>query len=323
MKRLIFLFACLLLIGSCKTDFSTIAQYKEVMVVYGLLDQNDTIQYIRVGRAFLGEGNVLVMAQQADSINYPDDALEVTMERQTGSQTISYPLTRIDTIDKETGVFNVKQKFYADVNPINTSATYKVTVHNKITGATTSSSTGIVKAPPSIESPNPSTRIDFANNTDLIIQFYAGQLAKIYSVGLQFRYREIDFTTQDTTWKYFTWSLGQKPAAVGSLIEFRAVRLEFFNKVRDNMAPEPNKSKKFPADATVFPMDVQIIGVTEELNTFVSLTNPTSGIAQEPPFYTNIENGIGIFSSRNIRDVLYDFHEHTKDTLTTLGYFEE
>jgi hypothetical protein len=320
MKKVLLLLSAVLLLNSCETDFKTTAPYKEVMVVYGLLDPNDSIQFIRVGKSFLGEGNVLVMSQQADSITYADDALEVTMEKQTGSQTQSYALTRIDTIDKETGIFNVKQKFYADVNPLNTSATYKLIVKNKNTGYTVSSKTGIVGNPPSIELPNPSASIDFAVNSELVIQFYAGQQARIYNVSLLFRYIEIDLLTADTTWKYFTWSLGQKLTSPGSLVEFRANRLEFFNHVRDNLVAEPNKSKKFlnyPDQSAIKPIDIQIIGVTEELNTFVSLANPSTGIVQDPPFYTNIENGIGIFSSRNISDVFYDFSSHTDDTLTT------
>jgi hypothetical protein len=326
MKKVLFLLSAALLLNSCETDFETTAPYKEVMVVYGLLDPNDSIQYIRVGKAFLGEGNVLVMAQQADSINYPDDALEVTMQRQTSSQTISYPLTRIDTIDKESGVFNVKQKFYADVNPVNTAATYTLTIKNKNTGYSVTSQTGIVKNPPSIELPNPSARIDFANNNEFVVQFYAGQLARIYNVALRFRYLEVDLTTADTTWKDFTWTLGQLPASAGNLVEFHANRMEFFNRVRDNLAPEPNKEKLFKKyDAINFPfkpMDLVIIGVTEELNTFVSLTNPSTGIVQDPPFYTNVENGIGIFSSRNLHKVPYDFADHTYDTLTLLQYME-
>jgi hypothetical protein len=323
MKKVLFLLSAVLLLNSCETDFKTIAPYKEVMVVYGLLDPNDSIQYIRVGKAFLGEGNVLVMAQQADSTTYADDALEVIMEKQTGSQTQSYALTRIDTIDKETGIFNVKQKFYADVNPLNTSATYKLTVKNKNTGYIVTSKTGIVSNPPSIELPNPSASIDFAANSEFVTQFYAGQQARIYNVSLLFRYIEIDLLTADTTWKSFTWTLGQQATSAGSLVEFTANRLEFFNRVRDHLAAEPNKSKKFlkyPDRTSIKPIVIQIIGVTEELNTFVSLTNPSTGIVQDPPFYTNIENGIGIFSSRNIDDVPYNFSEHTRDTLTQLQY---
>jgi len=65
------LYLSVVLLSSCSTDFNTTAPYKEIMVVYGLLNPVDQTQYIRVGKAYLGEGNSIVMAQQKDSINFP------------------------------------------------------------------------------------------------------------------------------------------------------------------------------------------------------------------------------------------------------------
>src|SRR6185295_16890060 len=104
---------------------------------------NENIQYIRVSKAYLGEGNALIMAQQSDSINY-GNVLDVTMERTVNEVTISYPLIRIDTIPKTEGTFNTFQIFYADTHKVITNASYKITVHNNSTGLTATSSTGIV-----------------------------------------------------------------------------------------------------------------------------------------------------------------------------------
>ena len=37
---------------------------------------------------------------------------------------------------------------------------------------------------------------------------------------------------------------------------------------------------------------------SEELSNYIEVTNPSNTIVQEKPIYTNISNGIGIFSSR-------------------------
>ena len=39
----------------------------------------------------------------------------------------------------------------------------------------------------------------------------------------------------------------------------------------------------------------------DELNTYMEVNEPSSGIVQDKPDYTNIENGIGLFSCRFVR----------------------
>ena len=81
------------------------APYKEITVVYGLLNTADTVQWIRINKAFLGMGNALVMAQQPDSINYPD-ILDVKLQEYEGSTLRkTFSLLRDSSIQKEPGVF--------------------------------------------------------------------------------------------------------------------------------------------------------------------------------------------------------------------------
>ena len=46
-----------------------IGDFKETAVVYGLLDQSDSVHYVKINRAFIGPGNSLEFAQIPDS-NY-------------------------------------------------------------------------------------------------------------------------------------------------------------------------------------------------------------------------------------------------------------
>ena len=91
-----FIAAALILSASlyaCKTDFDVIAPYREVMVIDGLLDATDSVQTVSVTKAFLGEGNALVMAQQSDSLNYAD-VLDVQLEKVSGGQDSVFIMTR-------------------------------------------------------------------------------------------------------------------------------------------------------------------------------------------------------------------------------------
>ena len=113
MNKLLILLSIPFLLVSCSTDFDTTADYKEIMVVYGLLNQYDSVQLIKVNKAFLGEGNALIMAQQRDSVNY-GDILDVRLEKiDNGNVTATYSLQRDTTVPRAPGIFhNPYQVFY-------------------------------------------------------------------------------------------------------------------------------------------------------------------------------------------------------------------
>ncbi|HRD40673.1 MAG TPA: hypothetical protein PLC65_18735, partial [Bacteroidia bacterium] len=56
--------------NSCKNELNILAPYKESISVYAVLNPQETRNYVRVNRIFLGEGNSFQMAQVNDSINY-------------------------------------------------------------------------------------------------------------------------------------------------------------------------------------------------------------------------------------------------------------
>ena len=58
------------MIYSCSTDVELNADYKDITVIYALLDKNSEYQYIKVNKAFLGEASVAEMASVSDSFTY-------------------------------------------------------------------------------------------------------------------------------------------------------------------------------------------------------------------------------------------------------------
>jgi hypothetical protein len=318
MKK-IFLLLFVVFISSCKTDFDTIAPYKEVMVAYGLLNPNESIQYIRIGKAYLGEGNSLVMAQQSDSINYAD-ILDVKMERTMNNVTASYPLIRIDSIPKESGVFNSYQVLYADTNNVLSSATYKIIIRNTVTGLTAIGSTGIVgntrKQDGSDGLENPSTTsIGFTGTQSIYVKFVPGNFSKAYNTTLRFYYLEKDISgVPYTVSKSFDWNLGDQNLSnnVSDGVTFPFIKRDFFIAVAAGVLPDPNKRRQMQSG-----FHIMTTGITEDLYTYISLTNPSGGIAQDRPFYSNVENAIGIFSSRNVRLHNYNISTQSIDSLQT------
>ena len=53
--------------NSCKEDIELVGSYKETAVIYALLDQSESIHFLKINRAFIGPGNALEIAKNPDS----------------------------------------------------------------------------------------------------------------------------------------------------------------------------------------------------------------------------------------------------------------
>ena len=78
MKNLILslsLLACLAMFNACSTDVELYADYKDIPVIYGLIDAEQDTNYVRINRAFSGSNDNPINANEvaliADSCNYP------------------------------------------------------------------------------------------------------------------------------------------------------------------------------------------------------------------------------------------------------------
>src|SRR5215471_8050523 len=108
-KALVGIFISVFII-SCSTDFNVTTSWKDIGIIYGLLDQTDTAQYIKVMKAYLDPNtSALTIAKNPDSIYYPDD-LSVDLLQLQGSTVVqTFPMTRVDAnlegFPKDTGTF--------------------------------------------------------------------------------------------------------------------------------------------------------------------------------------------------------------------------
>lgn len=75
----------LLLFSACEVEFSPNAEWKNIPVIYCLIDQDDDTTYARVQRCFLPEGNIYDYGKISDSINYPKDSIIVALLAYEGS----------------------------------------------------------------------------------------------------------------------------------------------------------------------------------------------------------------------------------------------
>ena len=109
MKKLLLLLPVLaLILSQCSNDFDVTADWKEIPVVYAFLNPKDSAHYIRVEKAFLDpETSAYTIADIADSLYYPADAIAVFIEKTSSGQ--RFQLTRVDGnlegYVRDTGIF--------------------------------------------------------------------------------------------------------------------------------------------------------------------------------------------------------------------------
>jgi hypothetical protein len=310
-----------LFLTSCSEEIDLTAPYKETSAIYGLLNANDSIQYIRVSKAFLGDGNVYVMAQQQDSVTY-GDILQVYLQRLVnGVVRDSFPLTRVESIPKDSGSFYYPGQVYYQLNHLvnDPSSFYRLTVFNTLTGYTARSATQII---PDIamypQSPLYfNTDADFATPLPITYKFTASANSSVFDMDILFRFREID-ASGSISYDSVIIPFNERFAAPMELVEFQYYRPDFFVALGQSIPVKPGVTRRVDQlQNGKKAVEFRFYCGTEELYTYYQVTQPSGGIVQERPLFTNIDNGVGLFTSRLIHSELRNLSANTRAVFDT------
>src|SRR5688572_4434426 len=142
-KWLLFIIPILMLFSSCEDDIDLTAPYKDIPVVYGLLDRNDTTHYIRIQKCYLADDNAFLFAGVQDSNYYPSSLIVYILEfNSSGTQLDSIHLIQtINEFPKDSGLFSSGNNIlYKGTKVLNAANTYKLVII-KPNGDTTTAST--------------------------------------------------------------------------------------------------------------------------------------------------------------------------------------
>jgi hypothetical protein len=312
-------------LSGCKSDFEVNEPWKEIDIIYGLLDVNDTVNYIKINKAFLNEDeDVYKLAGIQDSL-FHQDSLEVKLQRTKNGQLIDEILLKKTYLtNKDSGIFSSPgQYLYATPTGfvLDPTAIYNLVVKNTVTGNTATASTPVVQnSKPIFPSPQSST-LNFQNNptSKVNIVFSPALGAKFYDLTLVIHYEE--YNKKDSTkikdgyitWPIFT-SLQSRPDQPSAELRYTINGPDFFNVIANSLTVDGDVYRKLPPKA----FEYKLTGGGAEIYNYLQVNRPSIGIVQKKPEYTNIENGYGIFSSRNRQLLLLkpdstaiDFHSQT------------
>lgn len=305
----------------CKQDFDITADYKEIPVVYGLLNQQDNVHYIRIQKGFLIDGNALVAAGVADSVYYPDVLTVKLNPYYNGSPNgAAFTLTRVDgntqtpPVTKDFGTFanspNVLYRFTGTLDP---TKSYRLEVTNTTNGnfiKTKKNEDGLeitLVKDFQISSPHTADKIKLQNTTPSKVVWSAAENAGIYDLTVRLYYKEYatanNFLLRDTFIDIlFFKSIAYDYNASGSLPPFEITADNVLTFLKNHLTATNDVYREFNVAKG---MDFKLAAGGTELTKFMNSQQAQGGLASNEalPPYTNIDGGVGLLSSRYFKEV--------------------
>lgn len=302
------------LLFSCETKVDLNAEYKDITVVYGLINPNDSLHYIKINKVFLpDEGvNANTLAANQENFNYAADELTVTVDEYRGDNgnfVQSYALVRTENeVPKNGGVFdNSVNVLYKFVEPaINRSNVYKLKIYNSKLDKDITSETLIV-GNSTVTSPTLSQKMAFwigaTNNggfANRSISFTTGKNVGRIDAKLIFNYTNhfIPSSGLSPESKKVVMKMGEikttNSVDGNEQLEWTMDGATFFDNVRATVpATLANLSHRELGN-----VDLEFVIAGTELNVYMEVSEPSNTVNQDKPSYTNVQNGLGVFSSR-------------------------
>ena len=296
-----FFVAALVGLSSCETDFSLNGEYELTPVVFGLLDQNDSIHMIKITKVFLGDGNYLEYAQNPDSNYFKQVEAQIIELNEEGDEQRRWDLKDTIITGKSTdGVFySPDQKvYYFEANDLVETFTYRLVADLNEGQKSISSQTSLIynfTLPNTISTA--AAKLAFAKNTVTEDKDYTNMSISIPNVinagnneiGYTMHWTEhyLDGSSASFSKRKYE-SKSDNPSA--SII---INGLNFYKWVQVTVPDDENVDYR-----TMDGIDIHFAYGHDVLKQYMDVSAPVTGVAQIQPFFTNIDGGYGLFSSR-------------------------
>ncbi|HLP12601.1 MAG TPA: hypothetical protein VK177_11765 [Flavobacteriales bacterium] len=306
MLRIFAVIATLLVFSRCSTKVELNTDWEDITIVYGLLDQNDEYHWVKINKAFLGDGSYYDYALIRDSSEY-DNLTAYVQELSNGVIVNTYPLRDTELVNRPTtGVFFAPEQtvYYFKSTTLNPANTYKLVAHinegtareKEVTAETgleqdfsITNFTALAFGTYNISDPEPNVY----NQHHL--KFVPPTTSDMYEIMLRIKWDE--YTSTDTTRVYHDWVVGKSTSndIVDGIVNYDISGEAFYRTVRQAVLANNNPAvykRVFRA------IDVSVYAASDDLATYISVNSAQNGLVQERPEFTNVANGLGIFASR-------------------------
>lgn len=294
MKKILTIIALMtMLFVSCSTKVDLYCNEGDTTIVYAVLEVDADTNYFRITKSSLS--NEIIY-------NYEDIDVKFAgvFKNETQVDTIM-----LDTVYKM--VDREKRMYYYTTKKLDKGHEYTLLIHRKADDVTVSSKINTIC---NIRFKKPIGKyINFLSSYNSKIEWagsgssFAPQInASFFEITTFFHYKELMPGATDTVERYMEWPMRSEqaenlynPSDFDYVIHYNPT--VFFDRLeRDDYLVN---NSPYGVQRWLMPFEIRITAYGEELYKYFIINNATS-LIQEVPNYTNIENGIGLMSSRTI-----------------------
>jgi len=310
-KYLLIIFCTLTAIQACKNDIAINAPYKETPIVNGFLDIGVDTQYIKITKTFQNASNLSPQQAAQDASIMYFDTLIVKMVRLSTNDTLTFYKT--NNIPKDSGYFTNSVNFlyalpYKFDDPDKINSAYKLIIYNPKSGNTYTSQTSIVGGTtimPHNSAGSPyKLDIFYDPNIPNYIQFEWNPVPSAYIYTALIRYYYTENSLQKSADEYI---------AINDVDKKVYPETYFFNFKSDQMNQFLINyfGRRDTADHSVYrkitEIDYVVLSGSNDLLTAVDLSKPNTSLLQVKPDFSNIQGGLGLFTSRSTSSLIVPF----------------
>ena len=303
--------------GSCTPDLDLNAEYKDVTVVFGLLNPSDSSHYVKIYKGFLTDGNAYEVASYLENISYID-SIDVALEEYVNNVLIrTITMDTTTSVPKDSGDFAYPvQILYYTSETLNQAAIYKLKIVNKYTGKVITGETPVVNDFV-ISSPMTST-LNLNIVRESFIKFKKASNATAYDIYETFYYFEVDKASGEIvkngsiTRKINSTMLRSQSAEISQPYKPSLI----FTAIANNIEPD-NSVVRYRSGYDC--VEMKVWAAEDDYVTYLDVNTQSSGVVIDRNEFTNLvsndNSALGIFSSRNVSIKSYDISNASEDSL--------
>lgn len=293
---------------ACSTDIDLYADYKEVPVIYGLLDANADTNYVKISRVFSVEGDAYQTALNPDSSNYRGKLDVRIIEYCNGDSLREIILDTITIHNKEFGIFySPQQKLYYTTEKLNLNGKkdhYSYLLKVVLPDRTLTTKADMVGDNGfGVQSLAVNFSKEYFGAVARQFLFHPATNGAFYQISMAFTFLEQRSPNEDSVPRTMHWDIGTFSEDYfnyhmeGEAYVFPYRPETFYAELKEFIGGDTAIAglRRYIGD---YPIEVTISAGGERLRQYIYNNDVSSGFILGDPEFSLIDGGYGVFSSR-------------------------
>lgn len=303
-----------LLLSSCTEDFDLTEPWKDIPVMYAMLNRFDTAQYVRIEKAFVSEDlSAAEIAKNPDSLYYK--SAKVTLVNKTANK--SYIMTKVDASKenyiRQEGDFATTPNFLYKVKTkdiiLRGQDDIVIELDRGDGSKIVSSQINMIKDV-KLELDDLIRELGFNPTLNQTYSWLPGSNAQVFNFKLNIQVEERNSTDGSIVKKNFSTNILSNGIEKNATINGKV----FYDLLSSNLTANPAISR------SILDVSLELKSGSKELRDYLTIVNANTGLtaSQEIPRYSNISEGFGIVYSTCFWTKSFSISPNTINFLRTL-----